>query len=165
MTDGWTIATAVGTILAAAVPAVLFFVERAERMRAQTALDEELRRQARHEAERAKSETMTEARRVAIWNESGSNGSAVTIHVLNGSSDPVYQVAVSTEPMRTTEGRHVTLGVGWWDVLLPGEHVTESTHQAAPMPAWVDFVDVRDRRWTRRNDGSVERHTHRQRTT
>lgn len=157
MADGWAIATAVGTILAAVVPAVLFFVERAERMRAQSTLDDELRRQAHQEAERAESETMIEARRVAIWNESSTNGSPVTIHVLNGSSDPVYQVWAFTEPMRPIEGRRVTVGVGHWDVLLPGEHATKSTHQAAPMPAWVEFVDVRERRWTRHNNGSVER--------
>lgn len=156
MTDGWSITAAIGTILAALVPAVLFFVERRDRKKAQADLAAELRHQAEQEQLRSEEKTMTEARRVAVWNETDGQGSPATLHVLNGSSDPVYDVFAFTQPMKPFPDELGHIGVGHWKVLMPGEHVTKSTRQAAPMPAWVEFTDVKQRQWTRRNNGNVE---------
>ncbi|WP_299303299.1 hypothetical protein [uncultured Brachybacterium sp.] len=167
MTDAWTVATAVGTIAAAVVPGLLFLVERKDRKKAQSELDAELTRQAERERARATEETLTEVRRVAIWNESDAQGSPIVLHLLNGSAEPIYQVWTFTESMhrydpssrdevRSKDGTRVNVGVGHWDVLMPGEHVTKSTRQAAIMPAWVEFNDVRQRGWRRYNSGKVE---------
>lgn len=65
----WTGISAVGSILAASVPAVLFLIERKDRKSAQKALEIQLREQSQAERKRAAREAHAEVRRISIWNE------------------------------------------------------------------------------------------------
>lgn len=179
--DGWGIATAVGTIAAALVPATLYLFERNERKKerddrkaAQTALDTELRRQATDSARRERERIEAEVRRISVWgrgtggvaNEGADAWPLFDITVTNHSGDPIYDVQVSTSVgVLHTTSRH------GWDTIAPEvTHVVHATYTAdgpsefrqfGPQPqvgvlrCSVDFTDVRGRRWRRHSDGEV----------
>ncbi|WP_154792484.1 hypothetical protein [Occultella kanbiaonis] len=173
--DGWGIATAIGTIAAAVVPAGLYMLERRERIRervdrkrAQVALDNQLRSQAQQAEQRERAEMEASVRRVGVWNESEpvvlqdmtqSRGTRTEdqaiVYVANRSDDPVHDVSAWTEGV---SGSGAPLMLDDWAELAPGGEATRSyTWQTVAMPCWVEFTDVHGRRWARYNNGGVYR--------
>ncbi len=170
--DGWAVATAVGTIAAAAVPAGLYLLERRERIReradrerAQRDLDDQLREQAKRAERRERAELEAQVRRVGIWNGSKpvvvvdpnvSRGTRteqqVVVHVANRSDDPVHDLWVWTEGISEEAPVH---GLGHRAELAPGDALELSARQLVPMPCWIEFTDVHGRRWARYNNGDV----------
>ncbi|WP_154793410.1 hypothetical protein [Occultella kanbiaonis] len=155
--------TAIGTVLAAIVPGVLFFFERRGRQAAEKALTAERRDRAEAEQRRAEADLLAQVRRVAVWPtllpfHSGMGPTTVmylTVHVANHSDNPVFNVVPGAPTGTMDTGTP-------WQLVTPGEEMVATVDGAdlsSPEPprCRVEFTDVSGRRWARYSDGYVVR--------
>lgn len=151
--------TAIGTLLAAVVPGVLYWLERRARIEAQN-----LARAAQGRAEALETRALTaQVRRIRVSADLSqtvldltggperSHYSSVTAR--NASDDAVFEVTVGGHPV--FQERPI-------EVLEPGQSESVPAMVGHPVPAgqrpdvWVQFTDGGGRQWKRYASGTVE---------
>ncbi|WP_281858525.1 hypothetical protein [Salana multivorans] len=150
--------TAGATILASIVPLVLFLLERKARIAAQRALTEE-----RNRAEKLELRALTaQARRVHLrayqpvstdeHGEVESLGYFNRVEAVNGLDDPIFDVKLGGVSVvrRRSDGEVVEPGETF-SLFLVDHHMASDGYP----PIWVEFTDIRGRRWRRHRDGTV----------
>lgn len=146
MTHGWLEwATAIGTIAAAAVPAILWFFERRDRKDAQS----ELRAREAAEHERSSERQAREVFVWKIWGDYEDERDGVTS--LNTSQLPIFDVCLYAYNARTN--RYAMDQDGYVYAVMPGERFGAAASGSIADEVWITFRDASGREWARNHVG------------
>jgi len=141
--------TVIGTLAAAAVPGVLWFVERRDRRRAEANLH------AREEADRV-SLAERQAREVFVWNVvSIYPDDADGVRMLNASELPVFEVTLFGYGAHP--GRNSLDEDSWSDAVMPGKGFGAPSAGTIAGDVWIAFRDASGRHWARSSRGELLR--------
>jgi len=139
--------TAIGTIGAALVPGVLWFVERRDRKAAEAEL------RSRDAADQAAA-VERQARQIfvwKVWGDAGDNRDGVSM--LNTSALPVFEVCLYGYGGRTN--RQMLDEDGYETAVLPGKGFAAAAGGGIDDNVWIAFRDASVRHWARDEIGTL----------
>ncbi|MDT0165736.1 hypothetical protein Q9R32_09225 [Actinotalea sp. AC32] len=149
MSDALNWVTAVGTLLAAAVPAILWSFERRDRRAAEAAL------RAREEADRAAA-VQRQARQVFVWKLWGdSSDDRDGVNLLNTSDLPIFDVGLYGYGRK--KRRQVLEEDGYAHAVMPGAALAAAASSPIADDVWVAFRDASGQSWARNQLGALVR--------
>lgn len=150
MTQAWLDwATSIGTIAAAAVPAVLWFFERRDRKAAESEL------RARDAGDRAEA-TERQAREVFVWKIWGDyEDERDGVRMLNTSKLPIFDVCLYAYRERTN--RQALDQDGYVYAVMPGDGSSAPASGGIGDEVWITFRDASGQEWGRNQLGALVR--------
>ncbi len=141
--------TAIGTLAAAAVPGVLWFVERRDRLRAEAKL------RAREDADRV-AIAEHQARQVFVWKVSSVHpDDRDGVRMLNSSELPVFDVALHA--YGSSSGRNSLDEDAWAEAIMPGGGFGAPSNATTSDVVWISFRDASGQEWARSARGELRR--------
>lgn len=120
-----------------------------------------LRREHRREAERAEDERRAQAERISAWIElhrKPDGTRELAFHIHNASDMPIYEVEL---PLST--GPHEEFAAEFVGLVPPGQTIRRAApaewlrSYVEPEPVQIEFLDSAGRRWTRDEQGGLQR--------